>query len=1046
MEFRLLGPVEVDIDGKAVMIGAIRQQIVLAHLLLERDHVVSIDRLVDALWGDDPPRTAKSQVQITISAMRRMLDPDIIATRPPGYVIRVSPEALDLARYEKLTARASRAAAQQRPHDAVNDLREALALWRGPALCGLQGEVMQAAAAKLNESRISTYQECLALELQLGRHHDIIAELRKQVTESPLDERFRGQLMLALYRAGRQAEALEVFRVGREILRDELGLDPGDDLSRLGQAMLTHDPQLDAPGPRHSAWLPVKANATLVPRQLPRTIDDFTGREEVLREISRVVTGGASTGVAPDVPVVVLTGRGGMGKTALAVRAAHLISSHFPDGQFYLQLRPDMRHTSAALLEQLLCSVGVHPDAVPRDLDGRMAMYRTLLADRRVLIVIDGAFSTEHIIPFLPGTQGCAVIVTSVQRITGLEGVHQIHVGPLDDQSARALLQALVGASQGKAETEAMDELVQLCEGIPLALRVVAAKLSLRPHWRIAHMLVQLRDETRRLDELDLDGTSVRATLAVAYEALRKPAQRLLRRLTLLGTADFASWVGAPLLDAEIADAEDLLQQLVTSHLVEARVSEDGSVRFYLHDLVRIYAAERLVAMESASDRLRSMERLLSCWLFISTTAHRRIYGGDFSVLHGTAKHWKLPGQTMALLLQNPIEWFRVERNSLVAFIFQAAQLGMDELCWDLATTSATLFESGLYGDDWRDSHAAALEITRRADNQRGEAALLYSLGTLEVDARVSTARHYFEQALKIFDAINDSQGQAMASSGLALVDSLEGNFEAALAGYRRAIAGFREVDDLASEGYTLKMMAQITANQPDYYVAAEEQLDAALAIARKIQAPRLAAQVQYALAELALRRGRVEPASDALASVLRLTRSLDDTVGQAYTLTCMGKALRILGDLYGAQSALDEALDLAGSLGNRLIRGRALLALTELHLARNEEHEALARVDEALSVFREHGERGIWQARGLALLGRIHDKAGRPDIAAHAWRRARDLIDATDVALADEISAALDQPRGAGLRPPAASGSAHYDVHRELAWGGTVHGGPAVT
>jgi DNA-binding SARP family transcriptional activator len=1047
VEFRLLGPVEAVIGGKPIAIGAARQEIVLAQLLLELDHVVSVDRLIDALWPDEPPRTAKSQVQITISALRQLLGADVIVTRPPGYLITVPPDALDLTRYEKLTASASRAAAEQRPHDALHDLREALALWRGPALYGLQGEVLRAAAAKLNESRISAYQECLTLELQLGRHHEIIAELTELVAEHPLDERFRGQLMLALYRGGRQADALEVFRAGREILRDELGLDPGDDLLRLEQAMLTRDAQLESPGPRQPAGLPGKAAAALVPRQLPRTIADFTGREEVLAEIGRVLTGADASGLVPDVPVVVLTGRGGMGKTALAVRAAHLASSHFPDGQLYMQLRPDMRHTSASLLEQLLRSVGVHPDAVPRDLDGRAAMYRSMLAGRHVLIVIDGAFSTDHIIPFLPGTPGCAAIVTSVQLITGLEGVHQVHIGSLDEKSAHRLLETLVGAARMSAEPDAARELVQLCEGIPLALRVVAAKLSVRPHWRIAHMLVQLRDETRRLDELDLDGASVRATLALAYETLSEPARQLLRRLTLLGTADFASWVGAPLLGAGIGDAEDLLQQLVASHLVEANVSEDYSVRFHLHDLVRIYAAERLATAESTADRLGSMQRLLSCWLFITTTAYRRIHSGDFAVLHGTAEQWPLPAQSVALLLQDPIDWFRTERNSLVTAIFQAAQLGMDELCWDLATTSVTLFESGLYNDDWRDSHAAALEVVRHAGNKRGEAALLYSLGTLELRARVSTASHYFEQALKIFTEIDDSQGRAMARGALALVDSLEGNYEKAMAGYRLAIAGFRAGDDLASEGYTLKMMAQIAADQLDF-AAAEELLDEALTIARRLNFSRLTAQVQYALAELALHRGRVESATDALASVLRLTREIGDIVGQAYTLTCLGNARRILGEFGGARSAFDEALELAGSVGDRLIRARVLLGLAELHVARGEEHAALTRADEALAVFREHGEKGIWQARVLALLGRVHEQAGRPDIAAHAWRGAADLVGETDATLAEEISAALDRLQAAGLAEARAAADrwiaeARPAADRRLSRGSTGCGPP---
>lgn len=1012
MEFRLLGPMEIMIDGRAVALAASRQQIALALLLLEARHVVSVDRIIDALWGEKPPRTARSQVHITISALRRLLGERVIVTRPPGYLINAPPETIDLACFEKLTTSGTREAREQRIPDAVRDLRAALALWRGPALEGLQSEVIQAAATRLNEWRLSTYQDCLELELRLGRHQEVIGELTEAVAERPLNERFRGQLMLALYRGNRQADALKTFRAGREILQDELGLDPCAELCRLEQAILTRDAQINLPGPLRPAGLPGEAAVTPVPRQLPRTIADFTGREEILAEVSRVVTGQDTSVDPPEVPVVVLTGRGGVGKTTLAVRVAHLLSSEFPDGQLFWQPRSDNSNSSTSIVGHLLQSLGVNPDTMPPDLEGRSAMYRSVLAGLRVLVVIDGARDMNYIAPFLPGTRGCAAIVTCGRQVTELEGVHQIHVGPLDERSASTLLMTLIGARRVSAEPEAARELVRLCEGIPLALRVIAAKLSLRPHWPISHMVSQLRDETRRLDELDLHGAGIRATIAVAYDSLGESAQLLLRRLSLIGTADFASWVGAPLLDVDIEHAEHLLQQLVAAHLVEAAVTGDDVVRFHLHDLVRIYAVERCAEDESTADRLDTMRRLLSCWLFISTNARRRIYGGDFAVMHGTADHWPLPEDSMALLLRNPIEWFKVERSSLVTVIFQAAQLGLDELCWDLAGTAVTVFESGLYGDDWRNSHASALNAVRRTGNKRGEAALLYSLGTLEASVRMATANTYFEQSLKIFDEIGDTQGRALALSGLGLVSALEGDYDEALARYSQAIAGFREIEDLASEAYTLKSMAQISADRLGY-AAAEHMLDDALSIARKLGAPRLTAQVEYALAEIQLRRGRAEQAVAALSSVLRLTREAGDIVGEAFALACMGNAQQMLGDLAGAESALGAALDLAGRAGNRLIRGRSLLGLADLHLARGEEHVALARAEEAIAVFRQHGPKGVWQARALELLGRIHKRAGRLDIAAHAWQAAAELAFGADSVLAGQIIRSL-----ARLRP----------------------------
>jgi len=1012
VEFRLLGTIEVVINDKAVTIAAPRQQIALALLLLEAGHVVSVDRMIDAIWGDQPPRTARSQVQITVSALRRLLGESVIATRPPGYLIKVSPEHIDVACFERLTASATSAIGEQRVDEARRGLRAALALWRGAALDGVESEPVKTAATRLNELRVSTYQDCLELELQLGRHQDIIGELTELVAAHPLNERFRCQLMLALYRVGRQADALETFRVGREMLRDELGLDPSAELCSIEQAILTRDVRLDLPGARPFAGLPGPTAAVPVPRQLPRTISDFTGREEILAEISHIVTGADTIGCPLEVPVVVLNGRGGAGKTALAVRAGHLVSSEFPDGQLYVQLRQEMSSSTALLLEQLLQSLGVHPDVMPPDVEGRMAVYRSALAGLRVLVVIDGARRKNDIVPFLPGTSGCAAIVTCGQQVTELEGVHHLHVGPLKAQSANRLLRTLIGARWVDAEPDATWELIRLCEGVPLALRIVAAKLRVRPHWPISHMVRQLRDEATRLDELAFEGASIRVTIAMAYDSLGKRAQQLLRLLSLIDTADFASWVGAPLLDADIGCAEYLLEQLVASYLVEATVRDDGVVRFHLHDLVRIYAVERCAEDESTAGRLDAMRRLLRCWLFLAANARRRIYGGDFAVLHGSAEYWVLP-ENSVVLHRDPVDWFKTERNSLVSAVFQAAQLGMDELCWDLAATAVTVFESGLHGDDWRDSHASALRAVRNAGNKRGTAALLYSLGTLETSVRVATASSYFEQSLKIFREIGDGYGQALALSGSALVDTLSGDYDSALARYRQAIAGFRANKDLVSEAYTLKSMAQINIDRLEY-ATAEAMLDDALLIARKLGAPRLNAQVTYALAELQLRRGRAEPATDALCTVLRLTREVGDIVGQAFALASAGNASLMLGDFASAESALGEALDLARRAGNRLIRGRSLFLLAELHLARNEEHLALARVEEALGVFREHGAEGVWKARALELLGRVHERAGRPGIAAHAWQSAAELADHVDAVLATQIGDSLMRVQGA--------------------------------
>lgn len=1007
MEFRLLGPVEVVIDGKTVGIAASRQKIVLAMLLLEAGHVVPVPRLIDAIWGTSPPRTARSQVQITVSALRQTLCTEIIATRPPGYMAQLPAGSLDLARFEALVAAAAADAASDQLPEAVAKLREALGLWRGNAAAGVVSAIVEAAATRLNERRIAVLQDCLELELELGRHRQLISELSEVVAEHPLDERFRCQLVLALHRAGRQADALETLRAGRQILREELGLDPGAELSRLERAILTRDPQLAGADQLFGRNGPT--STVPLPRQLPRTISDFAGRDAALRKISHILKSRASAGLQhDDVPIVVLTGRGGTGKTTLAVRAAHLLRPEFPDGQLFIQLRADMRQGVASLLEHLLRTLGIRPDTIPGDVDGREAVYRSWLADRRVLILIDGAISASQVRHFLPGHGGCAVIVTSTLPLP-IDGARTIRIGPLDDASARALLTELIGPRRAQAEDEAVSELIRVCEGLPLALRIVGAKLGARPHWRVSQMLEQLRDEERRLDELDLGGVSVRATLSVSYESLGPATRTLFRRLSSLGSYDFASWMCAPLLDDASGRAEDLLQELVQSHLVATRTIEEDSVRYLLHDMVRIYALERLASEEPADCRLASARRLLSCWLHLVTCAHRQIYGGDFGVLHGHEEHWRLPEHVVVAVLGNTSTWFRRERASLGAAIYQAGQLGFDELCWDLAVTSATLFESGFYSEDWRESHRTALCAVRQAGNKRGEAALQCSLGMLELSIQLDTACLHFRQALDLFMELHDRQGEALATAGLAFAFRLRGDYKCALQQYMEALRGFTEVGDLAGQAHTLKTMAQIHGDWQDYDTA-EQLLRDSSAISDQLCSPRLAAQVRHQMADLYLRRGELEQAKHAFQWVIGLTHTNGDVIGQLYGLVGLGGCQRRLGDLAGAEHTLRNALDLAGDTDERLVRGRILLELAELDYATGRSNLALARIDEAIGVMQQLGDARIWQARALELLGRLHDRAGRASIAEHAWRSALAMVGSADPSLADQLTMSLDR------------------------------------
>ena len=950
VEFRLLGPLEVVADGRIWEIGSARQRIILSMLLLQVNQEVPLGRLVDAVWADTPPASSKSQVQACISALRRRLagvDANCtITTRSVGYAILLPERTLDVGQFRHLAERGRAAAADHRAEDAVLDLRAALSLWRGPAAEGVESNLVQAVTTRLNENRVNVLEECIELELTLGRHHDLIGELSELVKQYPLRERLRAQHMLALYRSARQAEALESFREARQIFIEELGLDPGDELRGLERAILAGDPGLDL-GPQARLG-PDRAKyvAAAVPRQLPAAIADFTGRGDLQKKLTALLSADAQDGTRY-LPIVVCTGKGGVGKTALALQIAHSARQDYPDGQLFAQLREaDGQAISPLELQaQFLHALGLVPATLPNGLAERTAAYRSALGDRRILIVLDNADSVSQVMPLIPGCPGCAVIITSRHSLPGLQGAHYFEIGDLDEQTSIDLLARVIGPERVRAEIPAALALVRLCGCLPLALRIVAAKLGVRAHWRIDKMVRRMTDEDRRLDELVLSGVGIRATLAQSYDRLSKQGRRLFLRLGLLDAGDFASWVSAPLLDLDAETAGDVLDTLVEVRLVEVRVSEEGLPRFRMDDLVRIYALEHLDAEEPMAERALALQRLLECWLCLATEAHRRIYGGDYAVLHGRPGRRALPGGIADQILDKPLSWFRAEHAGLVSAVLQAAQADFDELCWDLAVTSVTLFESERQSDDWRKTHEAALEVTRRAGNLRGEAAILCSLGNLAVGERPGEAARYLEPALRIFDTIDDAHGRALTLAALAFVDRLGGRYEQALARCLEALAGFRAAGDLVSEIDALITVAQIQLDCERFEVD-DEFLEAALAICRSLKAPRVVARTEHRLGELFLRTGDLDRAEQAFGLVLRLVRDERDVVGEAYALQGLGTVHTRQQKFLLAEADLSAALSLARQLEDNLIHGRVLLTYAEFYLARDEPESATSAID----------------------------------------------------------------------------------------------------
>jgi DNA-binding SARP family transcriptional activator len=967
-------------------------------LLLEPNRIVSVDRLIEAIWDDAPPTTARTQIQICISALRKSLAlaglPGVIDTRPPGYSVEVNEGELDLEVFKQLVAAGRKAANEQRLTEAVQSLRDGLALWRGPALADIDGRLVQSVAARLTEHKLHVLEECLDIELRLDRHHGMIGELLGLVADFPLRERLRAQLMTALYRAGRQAEALETYRLAREVLIQELGLEPGEELQRLQQAVLSGEFETTTQAaPRAEPERPV-ITTPVVPRMLPADITDFACHEKLVEELRQSLCVETPGPGASGVKIAAISGKGGVGKTTLALHAAHQLAENFPDGQLYAELgNGDTRSASPErILERFLRALGVVGSAIPADVAECAEMYRNRLAERRVLVILDSARSEEQVLPLLPGSASCAVIVTSRVRLAGLPGASHVFLDVLHTDQAILMLANMAGWERVHAEPTRALKLVHLCGGLPLALRVSAARLNARTHWTIEQLNERLSDEERLLDELIYAGHDIRANIAVSYESLVPTARILFCRLAMLDTSDFPGWVAIPLLDCEPAVAEDVLENLVDAQLVDVRAAADGPARYRFHDLIRVYARERW-AVDDPDNWEESLHRVLSTWLSLCDEAHRREYGGDFTLIHGDALRRPLPAPIVDRLLANPLGWWEGERPALLATIRQAAASGADEACWDLAMSMITLFEARSHFDDWKDTHEVALAAVLRVRNRRGEAAMLYSHGTLSLFLQHhDEAAAQLTSAMRLFDELNETHGSALALRNIAFLDRISGRLEEALTKYEKAAEVLRDIGDRAGEAHILRSMGQIYLEWHNYEEA-ERFSEAALGIARTIGNKRLLAQVLGLLGETYLDRDDRKRAELTFQQVLHLVREIGDQLGEAHALLGLG-AVQTRRERYElAETSLRQAHLLSERSGERLTFARACLALGELYFAGGHRQRAIAIASEALKLFDQLGATR-WQARTLSLLGKVRqDSAGPAQAPNAAWVGGRTLV-----------------------------------------------------
>ena len=622
----LLGTQRVHVGARDLDLSGPRQQRLLAVLALEANQAVSFNGVLDALWDEDPPDTAHRQVHNAVAALRRDLGPvrESIVTVGRGYRLEIAPETLDFRRFLVSVARARRALAEGRRAQASAALSEGLALWQGPALAGLSGRAIRVAAAHLDEERLAATELLFGLRLEEGAGVEFIPELRKLVQEYPLRDRFREQLMLALYRAGRQAEALEVYETGRVLLAEELGLDMRAEVRLLHSRILRADPTLDAPRSTQTLQ-PVlapadgesegedAADADPAPTErgpapapygdrnfLPRDIPAFIGRGDEYKHLVAL----GEEGARHSVPVVAsVDGMAGVGKTALALRVAHSLAEHYPDGQFFIDLHG---HTPgrapldpADALAQLLCDAGLRPEQVPPGLEQRSAAWRAALATRRTLTVVDNALDAEHARPLLPGSGGTMVLITSRHKLSDLDADAAVSVEVLCDLDAVRLFEQIVGVDRAAAEPDAVADVVRLCGHLPLAIRIAASRLRDRRVWSVAHLAARLREGEWPLSDLVAGDRSVATAFEISYRQLDRRQQVLFWRLGLHPGRDFDADGAAALCAVPRTEAEDLLEELLDRNLLGQRVQG----RYYFHDLIRRYASDKARIEEPPQER-----------------------------------------------------------------------------------------------------------------------------------------------------------------------------------------------------------------------------------------------------------------------------------------------------------------------------------------------------------------------------------------------------------------------------------------------------------
>ncbi len=964
--FGILGPLEVRRGGSLVAVGGPRQRALLALLLCHANRVVSRDQLVDELLGDQPAESAERMLRVQISRLRKAVDggggPPRVLARPPGYLLRVEPGELDLEVFEQQVAAGRDALSRGDPGQAAVLLRGAESLWRGRPLADLEFEPFaRFEIQRLEAQRLLAAEDRIEADLAFGQHGALCPELEQLVAEHPLRERLRGQLILALYRSGRQAEALAVFHDTRQVLDAELGIEPGPALRQVHEQVLAADPRLDLPAPAGAA----------APRTLPRDIASFTGRERELAQLLDRIDRQAASGAV--VGIHAIDGMAGIGKTTFAVHAAHRLAASLPDGQVFLPLHahtPGQRPVDPAdALASLLLTAGLPPQQIPPGMQARAARWRDHLAGKKILLLLDDAVGHEQVRPLLPGTAGSLVLITSRRRLTALEDAAVVSLDILAPGEAAALLIRLAARPGLRTGDIAVGEITRLGGYLPLAIGMLASQLRHHPAWTATSLAAKLCGARDRLALMHAENLSVAAAFDLSYRDLTPGQQRLFHRLGLVPGPDFDAHAAAALDDTSVDEARLGLDELYDQHLI----GEPAPGRYQLHDLLREHA-RALADGAGPADRDAATGRLLDYYLHTALAAGQRlrIWNRDAGFMPPArppqcAPPLSTPGQAAA--------WVETERANLHAATAHAAATGrLQHAMLIPAAIDDFLYAEG-HWDQQLALHQISLTAARQAGDRPGQARALMLLSspqlvTNERAASVASA----QQALALFRDLRDQVGQASALNHLGYMHKASGDYPSATACCQQALELFRGLGNRRGQAGALNDLGVVQQETGDYRAAAASQQQA---LELSHDTGDLFCQIA-ALQELsAVQRltGDYEAAAITLAQAHALNRDLGDRYEQALLASELGALQRLTGDYQAAIASQQQALEALCDLGAPAAQG---LARNELGLAQQETGNhaaAAASYQQALRLLRQAGE-PYGQAQVLNSLGELASHA----------------------------------------------------------------------